>query len=127
MPTRTPSTAQRVCFVHALLVIFFSLNGPLHDLSDYYLFSAHMVQHLLLTLIMPPLLLFSTPGWMLRAAAAPPAPWSSRALADTPASSRSRCSTSRVAVWHVPALYNAAVAVHAVHIVQHLMFMRRPC
>ena len=26
--------------------MFFSLNGWLHDLSDSYLFSAHMVQHL---------------------------------------------------------------------------------
>ena len=38
-----PSTAQRVSFFGGLLVIFASLNGPLHDLSDYYLFSAHMV------------------------------------------------------------------------------------
>ena len=42
---------RRVCFYGALAVIFFSLNGWLHDLSDYYLFSAHMVQHLLLTLL----------------------------------------------------------------------------
>ena len=41
-----------------------ALNGPLHDLSDYYLFSAHMVQHLLLTLVVLPLLLAGTPRWM---------------------------------------------------------------
>src|SRR5881296_3581059 len=41
-----------------------ALNGPLHDLSDYYLFSAHMVQHLLLTLVVPPLLLAGTERWM---------------------------------------------------------------
>src|SRR5256885_10840471 len=40
--------------------LFRSLNGPLHDLGDYYLFSAHMVQHLLLTLGVPPLLLTGT-------------------------------------------------------------------
>ena len=39
-----------------------ALNGPLHDLSDYYLFSAHMVQHLLLTLVVPPLLLTGDAG-----------------------------------------------------------------
>src|SRR5687767_14039927 len=58
--------SQRVCFYGALLVIFFSLNGWLHDLSDWYLFSAHMVQHLLLTILMPPLLLAGVPGWLLR-------------------------------------------------------------
>src|SRR5207249_4138645 len=46
------------------LVLLVALNGPLHDLSDYYLFSAHMVQHLLLTLVVPPLLLAGTPGWI---------------------------------------------------------------
>src|SRR5205823_5942123 len=48
-----------------------ALNGPLHDLSDYYLFSAHMVQHLVLTLVVAPLLLAGTPGWMLDRLLAP--------------------------------------------------------
>src|SRR5205823_13818025 len=56
-------------FMAALLVLLGALNGPLHDLSDYYLFSAHMVQHLLLTLVVPPLLLAGTPGFMLDALA----------------------------------------------------------
>src|ERR1035437_2609182 len=46
-----PTRGQRTLFVSGLLVMFLSLNGPLHDLSDYYLFSAHMVQHLALTLV----------------------------------------------------------------------------
>src|SRR5437867_7519044 len=44
-------------FGGALLVLFGALTGPIHDLSDYYLFSAHMVQHMLLVFAMPPLLL----------------------------------------------------------------------
>src|SRR5205807_3928477 len=51
-------------FLASLVVLLAALNGPLHDLSDYYLFSAHMVQHLLLTLVVPPLALAGTPGWM---------------------------------------------------------------
>ena len=63
---RSPTDAQKIFFVSGLLVMFATLNGPIHDLSDDYLFSAHMVQHLLLTLAIPPLLLAGTPGWMLR-------------------------------------------------------------
>jgi putative membrane protein len=48
-------SGRRFYFYGALATIFLSLNGWLHDLSDWYLFSAHMVQHLLLTLLMPPL------------------------------------------------------------------------
>src|SRR6476661_8156048 len=62
------SGARKISFFSALFLIFASLNGPLHDLSDDYLFSAHMVQHLILTLAMPPLMIAGTPGWMLRPA-----------------------------------------------------------
>src|SRR4026209_1078295 len=58
-----PTTGQKIMFFSGMLVLFASLNGPIHDLSDDYLFSAHMVQHLLLTLAVPTLLLAGTPGW----------------------------------------------------------------
>src|SRR5436190_20716964 len=66
--SRFPILDFRLRFYAGLAVIFLSLNGWLHDLSDWYLFSAHMVQHLLLTLLVPPLLIAGTPGWMLRPA-----------------------------------------------------------
>src|SRR5256885_4705361 len=49
-------------FGASLVVLGVALNGPLHNLSDGYLFSAHMVQHLALTLVFPPLLLYRTPA-----------------------------------------------------------------
>src|SRR5687767_11708794 len=113
---------QKVAFFSGLLVIFASLNGPLHDLSDYFLFSAHMVQHLLLSLAVPPLLLVGTPGWMLRPllanrVVARSARWLTRPV---------RCFVIFnviIAAWHLPPLYNAAMAHHSIHIVQHLTFM----
>lgn len=113
---------RRVCFYSGLAVIFFSLNGWLHDLSDWYLFSAHMVQHLLLTLLMPPLLLAGVPGAMLR-----PALRSRVVSAVARALTRPKVCFATfnlvVALWHLPVLYNAAVDSHEIHIVQHLMFM----
>src|SRR5262249_33735656 len=53
----SPQPPRRVLFHGALVLMFFSLNGWLHDLSDAYLFSAHMVQHLLLALVVAPLML----------------------------------------------------------------------
>ena len=53
-----PAERWRVAsLLRRLLLLLLSLNGPMHDLSDYYLFSVHMVQHLLLTLVFPPLLI----------------------------------------------------------------------
>jgi putative membrane protein len=119
---RQPTTAQKIYFVSGLLVMFGSLNGPVHDLSDDYLFSAHMVQHLLLTLAMPPLLLAGVPGWMLRR------PLSTRFIAPaarlfTRAPIAFVAFNLVIAVWHLPPFYNAAMANHNIHIVEHLMFM----
>lgn len=54
-----PSTGQRASFITSLLLLFLTLNGPLHDLSDTFSFSAHMVQHLIImTLVIPPLMIW---------------------------------------------------------------------
>lgn len=119
---RGPSVAQRASFVSGLLVLFLALNGPLHDLSDYYLFSAHMVQHLVLTFFVPPLLLAGTPGWMLRPALR--TPWvASIARRVTGAAVAFVVFNVVIAAWHLPDLYNTAMAFHSVHIAQHLLFL----
>jgi len=114
--------SRRASFYGALATIFFSLNGWLHDLSDWYLFSAHMVQHLLLTILMPPLLLFGVPGWMLRPLLRRPA-LGAVARALTRPKVCFAAFQLVVAAWHLPVLYNAAMASHEVHIAMHLMFM----
>jgi len=116
------SGMRKLSFFAALFVIFASLNGPIHDLSDNYLFSGHMVQHLLLTMLMPPLLIVGVPGWMLRPL-----------LRNRAVSAVARRVTRPIscfvifnvviAAWHIPALYNAAMENHDIHIVEHLMFM----
>jgi putative membrane protein len=116
------SRQQRAVFYGALLTIFFSLNGWLHDLSDWYLFSAHMVQHLLLTLLMPPLLLAGVPGWMLRPVIET-RPFGAIARALTRPKICFATFNVVLAFWHLPQFYNAAVADHRIHILQHLMFM----
>jgi putative membrane protein len=105
-----------------LISLFFSLNGPLHDLSDDYLFSAHMVQHLVLTFVVAPLLIMGTPGWMLRPAlqydwVRPIAKWLTRPAFCW------LIFNLVFAAWHLPPLFNLAMAHHPIHIVEHLMFL----
>ena len=42
-------------------------DWPIHGLSEDYLLSVHMFQHLVYTLVVPPLLLLGTPRWMAEA------------------------------------------------------------
>lgn len=120
--TAGPTAGQKLAYFSSLALLFLTLNGPLHDLSDFYLFSGHMVQHLILTLVVPPLMIVGTPGWMLRPL-----------LRRAPVFAAARKFTSIawcfvifnvvLAFWHLPPLYNLALANHGVHILQHLMFI----
>ncbi len=113
---------QVVSFFAGLAVLLGSLTGPLHDLADYYLFSAHMVQHLLLIFAMPPLLLYGTPGWMLSPLLRPPLVLRLGRRLTRPSGAFASFNLVLVA-WHLPPLYNLAMDHHGVHIVQHLMIM----
>jgi putative membrane protein len=60
------SIARQVAFYSGVALAFLALASPLDTVADNYLFSAHMLQHLLLILGVAPLLLAGTPGWLLR-------------------------------------------------------------
>lgn len=63
---RPVSRRQILAFGAGLLTIWVAADYPIHDISEGYLYSVHMVQHLLLSLVAPPLLLVGTPDWLLR-------------------------------------------------------------
>ncbi|NLG08126.1 MAG: cytochrome c oxidase assembly protein [Deinococcales bacterium] len=65
-------TRHAIFFGIGLVLLFLNEGSPLHDLAERYLLSAHMVQHLALSYIVAPILLLSTPAWLLRAALAGP-------------------------------------------------------
>jgi putative membrane protein len=105
-----------------LAVLCLTLASPIDALADGYLFSAHMLQHLLLLLIVPPLILLSLPltpvpdrlhhgrwkglNWMLRH---PVATWV--------------LGVGGMWLWHAPALCNAAVTNEWVHRLQYASLM----
>jgi putative membrane protein len=105
-----------------LAVFWLTLASPVDALADGYLFSAHMLQHLLLLLVVPPLILLGLPSapvperlqhgrWkgfnrMLRQ---PAAPWA--------------LGVGGMWLWHVPALCNAAVTNEWAHRLQYVSLL----
>ena len=117
-----PLTGRALVFLAGLLVLLLSLVSPLALLAEVYLFSAHMLQHMLLVLVVPPLLLLGLP---------PPAARS--ALARTPLGRTERLLAhpapawglfnAGLWLWHLPALYDAALRQPGLHVVEHLIFL----
>lgn len=109
-------------FAGSLGVLLASLNGPLHDLSDEYLFSAHMVQHLVLTLLFPPLFLYGLPAELVRKVIRPAWLQTVAAVLVRPVPAAAIFSAP-IVLWHLPPFYEAAMRHHGLHIVQHLVFL----
>jgi putative membrane protein len=66
-PDEPPATRGQVtAFSLGVVAILVAADWPVHELAEERLFSVHMVQHFLLSLVAPPLLLLGTPGWLLR-------------------------------------------------------------
>ena len=105
-----------------IATILAALNGPIHELSDQALVSVHMLQHLLLTLVMPPLLLAGTPGWLLRPLLGTPGVAPTGRQLPRPLVALALYSVV-FAAWHLPGPYEWALRHHGVHIVEHLLFM----
>jgi putative membrane protein len=81
-----------------------------------------MVQHLLIMLVMPPLLIWGLPPWLIRRALGVPG-------IHRPARALTHPVVAFVSYnvvfifWHLPNNYDWALLNHDVHIVQHLTFM----
>ncbi|MGH2674115.1 MAG: cytochrome c oxidase assembly protein [Actinomycetota bacterium] len=67
-PGEPPATrGQVISWVLGVLTLLVAADWPVHELGEERLLSVHMVQHLLMSLVAPPLLLAGIPGWLLRA------------------------------------------------------------
>lgn len=105
-----------------VLLLLLDLVSPIDTLGDQYLFSAHILQHFLLALIIPPLLLLGTPRWFADAALQKPVLRKiERVLGHPPVSWLLGVGT--MLAWHIPVFFNAALANDTLHIFQHLSFL----
>jgi putative membrane protein len=67
-PIEDPSWRRKAWFFSAgMAVLWLGADWPLHDLAERYLYSMHMVQHLLFSMVAAPLIVAGMPPWMMRA------------------------------------------------------------
>lgn len=56
-----------IWFLSGIAVLYFAASSPMHELSEKYLLSAHMFQHLLFTMVAAPMFIVGIPSWLWQA------------------------------------------------------------
>ena len=122
-PGSEPVSPGRIqTFLLGNLVLFVALVSPLDTLGDVYLLSAHMIQHLLITLIAPPLLLAGTPRWLFRPLLRLPYALQVGRVITHPVFAFLVYNIVFTG-WHLPVLYEATLHSLPIHILEHIMFI----
>lgn len=121
-PNEQVKTGQIISFLSGVLIMFLALVSPLDELGDTYLFSAHMVQHLCLTIIGPPLLLLGTPEWLVKPVLKNEIVFNIAKVLTYPAVAFVLYNVD-FWLWHAPPLYNATLENQNIHILEHLTFI----
>jgi len=101
-----------------LLTLWVALETPIDTISDQYLDSVHMLQHVLLGFVAPPLMLL---GLSPRIAGVLSSFPFVRAITE-PIAAQVIAAAVMIG-WHVPALYDATLRSESLHVVEHLMFI----
>ena len=119
---RGAGAVQALAFSGAMVALLIALASPLDGLGEDYLFSAHMVQHVLLGDIAPLLLLLALSRVMMR-------PATRRLMRVERALGPLANPVTGIAIWlflmylwHVPALYDAATQSPLLHVLEHACF-----
>lgn len=117
-----PATRRQIRnFVLAVFSLLISSTWPIHDLAEGYLYSVHMVQHIILSMALPPLLLTGTPAWLFHFLVPP------RALRVVRALSRPLVAllifNAVIVFTHWPKIVDAAVTNELEHLSLHVLLV----
>jgi putative membrane protein len=121
-PAGEPAVSRRQLwwFSSGVLAILVASSWPLHDLAEGYLLSIHMVQHTLIALVAPPMLLLGMPAWLLRRLLSPRFVGAVVAQLTRPFIALVLFNTV-IVVTHWPVVMNEMLVHHPLHLVGHVV------
>jgi putative membrane protein len=114
------TSRQWRCFVAAMVTLFVASTWPIHQIGEGYLYSVHMVQHMLLSYFLPPLVLLATPEWLLRVLIGEGRTYRVVRFFSKPVVA-AVVFNSVVMVLHIPGVVNTSTTNGALHFGLHLL------
>jgi putative membrane protein len=107
-------------FALTMVLLWFASDWPMHDIAEEYLYSVHMVQHMILSYFVPPLALLATPEWLFRLIVGEGGVyrWVRRLTRPVPAA---LFYNTVVVLTHIPALVNLSASTGPVHYILHVL------
>jgi putative membrane protein len=122
-PGQRPVSRRKVMsFVAGLLLLWVATDYPMHELSDSYLYSVHMLQHMMLSYFAPPLLLMAIPEWFGRLLVGSGRVYRVVRFASRPVAA-AVIFTAWLVITHIPGVVNAATTVSWLHYTMHAVLV----
>lgn len=119
---RSRADGRSLYWVLGVVILLLTLISPVDTLGEQYLFSVHMLQHMLLVLVVPPLLLLGIPARIGRDLLSVEFVQRAEFFLSRPFIAWS-AGIATLWIWHVPAFYNVALAHQGIHILEHESFL----
>lgn len=117
------SRRQKLWFGAGVVALWLASDWPMHDIAERYLYSIHMVQHLVLTFVMPPMFLLALPEWLARLVI-PDGSRSARLLKRFAAPVIAGLLYNALMIFtHWSTIVNTSVRIGAVHYLVHLVIV----
>jgi putative membrane protein len=114
------------CFAGAMALLFAASTWPIHQMAENYLYSAHMLQHMMLSYFMPPLVLLATPTWLARLIVGTGRAWTAVKFMTKPVVAAVVFNVV-VMVTHIPPVVNSSVQSGPLHYSLHLLLVVTAC
>ncbi len=109
-----------IAFGSAMFLLWLASDWPMHDVAEGYLYSVHMLQHMILSYFVPPLALLATPTWLMRVLIGQGRLYGTVRWFARPVTAAVIFNAS-VMIIHIPGLVNLSVSNPFVHYLLHVM------
>ena len=114
------SRKNLIAFIGAIGLLWFSTDWPMHDISEEYLYSVHMFQHMVLAYFVPPLVLLAIPEWLFRAVIGEGKAYRFVKRLSTPIVAGLLFNVV-VMITHIPGLVNRSAESSPLHYAMHIL------